>query len=148
MGQTVTTYDADQVLITFGGIVIDSGYADGTFVKEEKDATAFTYKVGTDGSVTRSKTKNKVRKVTITLMQSSYINDLLSQMLITDLAAPNGAGIAPFMLKDQNGTSQTSAPHAWIEAPPDAEWGREANEREWTFVLADASVVVGSNPSK
>lgn len=144
---TVSTYDADQILLTWGGIVIDSGYADGSFAKVEKDADAFVYKVGTDGSVTRSKTKNKVRKVTISLMQSSNKNDLLSAALITDLAASNGAGIAPFALKDLNGTTLTAAAHAWIEALPNEDYDREATAREWTFILADANTFIGSNPA-
>lgn len=144
---TVSEYDADQYACTFGGIVIDSGYADGTFIKVTKDAKAFTYKVGTDGSVTRSKTKNKVTLVSFMLMQSSKINDLLSAVVVGDIAASNGAGIAPFLIKDLNGTTATAAAHAWIEAFPDEEYDREATDREWMFVLADANRFIGSNPT-
>lgn len=146
MGIGTYEYDADQIAIDMGGIQVDSGYADGTFVKIEKDAEAFIYIVGTDGSVTRSKTKNKVAKITFRLMQSSPKNDQLSALLITDLAAPNGAGIVPFLLKDLNGTTLESAPHSWIQAFPDEEWDRGAKEREWMIIASDLNRFVGSNP--
>jgi hypothetical protein len=146
MGVGTYEYDADQIAIDLGGIKIDSGYADGSFVKIEKDAKWFEYVVGTDGSVTRSKTKNKVAKITIYLMQSSYLNDQLSALLITDFSAANGAGIVPFMLKDQNGTTLAAGAHAWIEAPPDQEYDRGAKSREWPIICSDLNIFVGSNP--
>lgn len=139
-------YDADQIAIDLGGIQVDSGFADGTFLKIEKDAEAFTYYVGTDGSVVRSKTKNKVAKITFRLNQSSPINDQLSALHIVDLAAPNGAGIVPFLVKDLNGTTLESGAHAWIQAFPDEEWDRGAKEREWTIICSDLKRFVGGNP--
>lgn len=146
MGQGVYEYDADQVAITFGGIIIDSGFADGSFIKIEPDAQDFTYIVGTDGSVTRSKTKNQVLKVTIMLMQSSYINDKLSAVRLLDKTAPNGAGIAPFSMRDLNGTTLVAGAHCWISALPVIENDRAAKSREWPLIVADGNVYVGSNP--
>lgn len=146
MGQGTYQYDADQIAIVFGGIKIDSGFAEDSMVKIEMDEKAFTYIVGVDGSVTRSKTKNKVAKITLSLMQSSYINDQLSALLILDLAAPNGAGVAPFLLKDVNGTTLCAGAHCWIEKPPDQEFKRAAGPREWPLICSDLNVFVGSNP--
>lgn len=146
MGLGVYEYDADQIAISLGAIKIDSGFADGSFCKIEPDAEYFTYIVGTDGSVTRSKTKNKVAKITIMLMQSSYLNDQLSALMILDNAAANGAGVAPFLLKDVNGTTLAAGAHAWIQAPPSLEYDRSAKTREWPIICADLNVFVGSNP--
>lgn len=146
MGQGTYEYDADQIAIDLGGIKIDSGFAEDSFIKIEMDEKAFTYVVGVDGSVTRSKTKNKVAKITIMLMQSSYINDQLSALMILDLAAPNGAGVSPFLLKDMNGTTLCAGAHAWIEKPPDIELARDAKSREWPIICSDLNVFVGSNP--
>lgn len=146
MGQGTYEYDADQIAIVFGGIKIDSGFAEDSMLKIEMDEKAFTYIVGVDGSVTRSKTKNKVAKLTVSLMQSSYLNDQLSALMILDLAAPNGAGIAPFLCKDINGTTLCAGAHCWIEKPPDQEFKRVASAREWNLICSDLNVFVGSNP--
>lgn len=146
MGTSVFEYDADQIAIIFGNIVIDSGYAEDSLCKVEKDADDFIYTVGIDGSVTRSKTKNKVLKVTFMLMQSSPLNDQLSALNILDVASPNGAGIVAFGIKDLNGTSFVKAAHAWITKPADMEWSRGAKVREWPIICADGTMFVGSNP--
>lgn len=146
MGQGTYEYDADQIAIVFGGIKIDSGFAEDSMIKIEMDEKAFTYVVGVDGSVTRSKTKNKVAKITIMLMQSSYINDQLSALLILDQAAANGAGVAPFLLKDLNGTHLAAGAHCWIEKNPDLEFKRTASSREWPLICSDLNVFIGSNP--
>ncbi len=142
----VYTYDSDQIAILFGAIKVESGFADGSFCKISHDEKRFTYVVGTDGSVTRSKTQNRVAKVSLFLMQSSPLNDQLSAMVILDELAPNGAGIAPFGLKDVNGTTLVGCLHAWIEGFPEMEYDRSAKQREWTIILADPKIFVGSNP--
>ncbi len=146
MAQGTYSYDADQIAIDFGAIKIDSGYADGSFLEIEAEGMYFTYVLGTDGSVTRSKTKNKCAKITLKLMQSSYINDALSAVMILDNNAANGAGIAPFMLKDLNGTSLCAGAHCWIEGPPSLEWDRTAKSREWPLFCSDLNIFIGSNP--
>lgn len=139
-------YDSDQIAIDLGGVKVDSGFADGTFLKVEPEAMYFTYVIGTDGAVTRSKTKNRCAKITVYLMQSSYINDQLSALMILDNAAPNGAGIFPFLLKDLNGTTLCAGAHAWIEGPPTQEFDRTAKSREWPIFCSDLLMYVGSNP--
>ena len=146
MGQGVYEYDADQLALELGGIIIDSGFADGSFVKIEPDSMDFTYLLGTDGSVTRSKTKNQVLKVTISLMQSSYINDKLSALRLLDKLAPNGAGTAPFTMRDLNGTTLVAGAHAWIAGIPVIENDRAAKSRDWPIIVADGNVYIGSNP--
>jgi hypothetical protein len=143
----VTTYDADQYVWDFGGINIDSGWGEDTYITVDNDADAFTYIVGTDGSVNRSKTLNKVKKVSFFLQKSSKFNDLLSALHIVDVAAPNGAGIVPAALKDLNGTTTLIAQHGWIAAFPKVENARAQKDNEWMFVLADADMFVGSNPN-
>ena len=148
MGQATYTYDADQIAIDLGGIKLDSGWGDDSMCDIDMDEKAFTYIVGVDGSVTRSKTRNKVARVTFYLMQSSPLNDQLSALHITDLAAANGAGIVPFLLKDLNGTTLCAGAHAWIEKIPKQEFKRGATVREWPVICSDLNVLVGSNPSK
>jgi len=138
-------YDPDQITIVAMGIPIDKGYADGEFVTLDNVEDAFTMKVGTDGEVTRSKTNNKTAIVTLKLMQSADANTALSALHNLDLAAPNGAGVGPLLIKDRSGTSLWAASKAWIQKPPAVSLDREATPREWQIACADLVRVDGGN---
>lgn len=139
------TYDADQVSITIAGLLIDSGYADGEFLRIEQESDDFTDVVGTDGEVTRSKTRDKRATVTILLMQSSSGNALLSTLNNLDVNAPNGAGVGAFLVRDRQGTSVYRADECWVQKPPDVSFDREATSREWTLRVANLQRVDGGN---
>lgn len=130
------TYDADQVSLLVGGILIDSGFADGEFVRIEQEGDDFTDIVGSDGEVTRSKTLDRRATVTIILMQSSDSNQALSAQSNLDRETPNGAGVVPFLLRDRQGLSIYTAEHCWIMKPPDVGFDRVAGTREWTLRVA------------
>jgi hypothetical protein len=137
-------YDPKQCAVTFANVQL-TGWADGDFITIANASDAFTAQVGTDGEVTRSRTNNNMATITIRTMQSSPVNDLLSALHRMDLLLPNGAGVAPFQLQDLNGTSDYFAEHAWIVKAPDAKFGREAAEREWTLTAAEIDRRDGSN---
>jgi hypothetical protein len=124
-------YDASQVTLVAVGVTLDSGYADGPFVKLEMADDAFKTKVGTDGSVTRYATHNLLAKMTVMLMQTSDGNALLSTVHELDKKVPGGKGIAPFMIRDRAGTSLHSGRFSWVSKPPDVTYDREVTDREW-----------------
>ncbi len=140
---TTKVYDADQVKVAAFGIPIDSGFADGEFVRIERDAEDFSLVYGTDGESTRSKTNKRGAKITIRLMQTSDSNILLNQISLLDRAGSNGAGIGAISIEDMNGTSLHTAAKCWIEKRPDAAYGREAVEREWVLRTGELIDVVG-----
>ncbi len=129
-------YDADQVTLNVVGIPITSGYADGEFLRVEKETDDFTDVVGTDGSVTRSKTKDERATITVVLMQTADSNAVLAALSLVDRAAPNGAGVGALFIRDRQGTSLYEADELWISKSPDATFDREATSREWTFRVA------------
>lgn len=143
-GQTYV-YDPDQITISFAGVLVQDGWGDDSFCKIEKVNDAFTVVEGTDGSVTRSKNPSKLHKITITLQQSSATNSLFSAVHALDQAAPNGAGIAPILVKDRAGTSLHSGSKAWITKIPDAEYARTSKSREWVLMCSDMDNFVGGN---
>jgi structural protein KPP10_ORF10 len=124
-------YDADQVAIIAFNIPIQSGYADGEFVRIQQDEKSFKAKKGTDGEVTRSKMDGFLTTVTITLMQTSSSNALLSGILNLDEQGQNGAGVGPLLIADLQGTSIFEASSAWITGPPEVVYDREAEGRAW-----------------
>lgn len=138
-------YDADQVTCIGVGVPIDSGYADGEFIKIEMADDAFKTKVGTDGEITRSKSNNFLAKVTIRLMQTSDANALLSAVHELDKKAPNGKGVGPFLVKDRQGTSLHAGQFSWVTKAPDVSYDREATEREWELAVILEERLDGGN---
>ncbi len=78
-------------------------------------------------------------------MQTSDSNDILSAIEIADDKAPNGAGVAPLLVLDQNGRSKHGAAKAWITGQPDAEYADEAKPREWKLECSEIVDFTGGN---
>lgn len=145
MADALKIYDADQISIVMIGIPVTGGFDDGEFLTIEADSEDFTVKVGTDGQVTRSKTNNRVAKITIKLMQSSDANAAFSALNNLDRSNSNGAGVGPMLIRDRGGSTLYTASKCWIMQPPDVSFDREATAREWVFQCADFVRFDGSN---
>lgn len=143
----VTTYSADEVVLSLAGLAINSGYADGEFVSVEPEADDFTDKVGADGEVVRMKNLDRRATVKIKLLQTSEGNDLLSQLRATGLVGVNGADIGSFLLTDLSGAMKVRADKGWIMKPPNVSRGREVAEYEWTIRLAHTEMDILGNPA-
>lgn len=142
---TLRVYDSDQVSISIAGLPVESGYADGEFLRIEQEADDFTDVVGTDGVVSRSKTFDRRATITILLMQTSDGNALLSGLSNLDREAPNGAGVGALLIRDRQGTSLYQADSAWIMKPPNVSFDREATSREWTLRCDNLRRLDGGN---
>ena len=142
MSSTIKTYDGKKVKIIVGGFPI-SGVADNTFVKIERDEDTFMKKIGAYGEASRSKNNNRSGTATITLLQTSPSNDILSALALTDELT--NTGIVPFLVQDLSGTSTFVSATAWIKRPASSEFGKEISNREWNFELIDMDVFVGGN---
>lgn len=138
----VKTYNPADVVIVVAGIPI-SGFADGTFLSIGRNNPSFTDGTGADGEGFRSKSNDKSGTATLTLLQTSASNALLSALAALDEAS--GDGIGPLLVKDNSGTSLYSAQTAWIEKPADSEFAREKSDREWVIKTDLLNVFVGGN---
>ncbi len=138
----VKTYDPASLSIIFAGIPFE-GFADGTIVTVARENPSFTMVTGSDGEGARAKSNDKSGTITVTLLQTSATNALLSELARLDEL--NGTGIAPIMVKDVSGTSVFQAETAWIEKPADAEFAREITNREWVFKTDNLDMLVGGN---
>lgn len=146
MAFDVTTYDAGQLAIVFAGVPA-SGFADGEFITCARNEPAFELEIGADGEGVRSKTNNRSGQMTLTLIQGSAVNDLLSQIANVDENSPNGDGIGPFLVKDNSGRTIITASAAWIRERPEVSFARESSAREWVLETANLEFVnIGGNP--
>lgn len=130
---TVKVNDPNNVQIIVGGIPI-TGFGTGDFLQIDQPDDTFTDTQGADGEVIRSRnTPNPMVTITITLMESSAGNTVLSALHELDRIAGNGAGVVPFLYKDGTGTSLFAAEKSWVSKPPTIVKGKEGKERTWTL---------------
>lgn len=138
---TLNTYDPAHVTGVFAGQLF-VGLADGTFFNVARDEDAFSKNVGSDGRVIRTRNRNRAGSVTVTLQQSSPMNDVLSAIALAD--EQGGAGVFPFFLKDGGGTTLVTAPNAWIRKLPDGTFSKIAEDnREWILDCDEVVMHVG-----
>lgn len=137
MPQDVQTYDASENSLSISAISIDSGFADGEFVSIEPQTEDFTDKIGTDGSVARSKSNDQRATIKVKLLQTSDGNTRLTALRTLALNGPNGADVGAFALRDRTtGVLLAYAAQAWVMKPPTLSRGREVVEYEWTLRAA------------
>lgn len=136
-------YDPKQVVISIAGLLVASGFAEDSMVKVAFTTPRFETKVGVDGEVTRSRMYDRRATVTVSLMQSSQGNDVLSTLLNRDTRGANGAGVGAFLLKDLNGTTLLSGAAAWVKGMPETEFGKSVGTRAWEIEVAELEGVVG-----
>lgn len=123
------TYDPKKVLTTFGPVLF-SGFADGTFINAVRNNPGVNLGVGSTGDAARAISNDKSGIVTITLLQSSAVNGLMSAIEKAD--QENGDGVLPLFIKDLKGLDLVKAGTAWIQKLADYNRGR---------VIADGNVV-------
>lgn len=127
------------------GPILPQGLGPQEFCTIEEASDAYTDEVGVDGEVTRSETLDYRATITLTLMQTSATNDLLSAVHNADKRARGGVGIMPFFFRDRNGRAVFKAEKCWIQKGPNRTYGRAAGTRVWTFRCADLDAFDGGN---
>lgn len=124
-------FNADEVSIVIAGALIESGFADGEFLRVEQEGDDFLDTVGTDGEVTVSKSNDRRATITVLLSQTSDGNDVLSALSNLARNTPGLAGAGPLYVRDRQGRTVYEAAACWIAKPPDATFDRTATSREW-----------------
>lgn len=140
----VRSYDPSFVSMFYGEIEM-KGFAQDAAIAVTHDEDDWSLVVGVDGEGTRSKTSNRSATITVSLMQSSPVNLLLTAAAELDNTTPGGTGGKALLIKDQSGDSLFSCETAWIQKRPDAEYSREATTREWVFRTDNVLAVHGGN---
>lgn len=133
----LTQYDPANIVLAFAGIC--TGYAKGTFVKAGRNEETWKLVVGADGTVCRVRNRNVSGRLTLTLMQTSPTNAILSALAVLDEAT--GGGVGPLLLKDLGGIELVTSPEAWIIKPPDKDYSDELANREWIIEMGECTIV-------
>ncbi len=123
-------WDPDQVDVSMGAIPL-SGFAEGSMIEYEPDGDQFNEVDGVDGTLTRSKKVVRKGTITVHLMSTSNSNDVLTGFHAVDLAAPGGAGVVPFVIRDRNGATLMTFPKSWVMAFPKVTMADKAQDQAW-----------------
>lgn len=142
---SIESYDPRQVIILIGGIPM-SGLADGTFVSIERQEDAYTAVSGADGQVARVKSNNAIGTLTLTLMQTSNSNQVLSAFALADQR--NNSGTFPVLIKDNEGTTLIFSAEGWIQRMPTVEYSKDMSNREWIITLSELTYNIGGNTTQ
>lgn len=142
------SYDPGQVILTLGVSPTPiSGYAQGSFIEVDRDANAFTKYTGSDGEVTRVRSRNRSGSIKVILQQGSQSNDYLTSL--AELDELSGEGMVPCTLTDMSGgpvKTLAASPYAWIRKKAKSDFpGENSAVREWVIDLGPMAYVVGGN---
>lgn len=142
MAHFTATYDPGEVSFVWGTIMI-TGFASDTMITVERMTDTWSDQAGSDGFVTRARSRDKRGTVTVNLDMSSFDNDKLMAVLVQDEL--DGTGAFPLLMRDGSGTTVASAPFAWIVKPAVIEYGSGIAARQWQFRCDSLTVAVGGN---
>ena len=131
------TFDPAQVSVIIGGVEM-SGFSDGTFVEVSVNGKDWEILSGADGDIVRAKKQNRISTLSLTLLQSSHCNDILSAWRVIDKSTLSGAVAA--QIKDKTGSTIISADYSFIMQPPAVTFSDGIEKRTWTITLIDASL--------
>lgn len=152
MARTVN-FDSNAVSVVFAGISLDDGRAD-PFFEIAPNGEAYTAEgPGADGMIIRYSTNNDLHDVTLTLKGSSNAHAKLTAIHAADKIASRqsggggGAGVAPLLVKDNQGSTLISTDTCWITQAPNKSFGANPPDVTWNLqaVIPPAGMLVGGN---
>lgn len=126
-------YNSNIVDVIFAAFPLKDGRAD-PFFRIAPQAPRFQIEgPGADGLVTRCATNNHVYTITLSFKGSSSEIAKLSALYVADGSAEGGAGVAPLMCKDRNGSTLIATDRAWIATFDEVGFG--INRQDVSFEL-------------
>jgi hypothetical protein len=136
----VNTFSPTDVKFIFGGYTV-VGW-DGITIS--RSSQGFTPVRGIRGKHSRTRTRDTSATITITLIQSSPSNDVLSQVHAMDLV--EGTGRLAISLVDKSGRSKFSSNEAYILGYPESKYSGSIEYRVWTiYCQTTDTYIVGGN---
>lgn len=128
------SYDPAKVSVIVGGSRME-GFADGSFVEISRDTDEFTDAAGADGEVARSKQNDTRGTITLTLLQTSLSNTVLSGL------AKSGA-VVPVLVSELGSGSTYDSDNAWVMKMADSAFSKNIETRQWRIRCAKLNFAV------
>jgi len=140
----MATFDPKKYSFSFGGIPVN-GYADGTGIEFVRNEDMWALVVGMDDFSTFVKKNNTSGLFTITLQQSSPVNNQFSSLAALD--ETGNLGLQSALLKDNNvgGTTLVSSATGRFVKFPDITISSDLSNTVWTILCTNTKVAIGGN---
>lgn len=141
----IYTYSPNEIKIEVAGYQL-AGF---TKVSISKTSDSFTIIKGIRGKNTRVANSDSSCTISISVLQTSFVNDVFSEIVRLD--KKYGTGRLELYLRDNEGSTLIQSDLAYINDYPKADLTEELSERVWTITcLACSEFVIGGNggPSK
>lgn len=139
MPQNVDTIDPKEVTVMIADNIIE-GFADAKILVE-RESDAVIDEAGPDGDVARLITNDFRGTFTITLLQTSRSNLILSRLAKAD--ALSGNGIFPVVIKDNRGNDLHIGATSWIRKMPASAYSKSVETRVWAIRTSNLNQTVG-----
>ena len=136
---TVMTYSPSDVIITFGGYVLENWDS----VSVKRSSPSFKIVKGIRGKNTRVRTQNTSAELTLTLPITSVANAVLGEIVYKDELY--GTGRLSITIKDVQGFEVFYSSEAYVEKPADKEYGPEMSSRAWTIHCLSSGDTMSDN---
>ena len=131
---TLKKYDPKQVLMTWDGLDLNVGIAPDTFVTLARTERNALLNTGADGRSTMVIVNNRTGTVQITYRQGSTTNSTLSSKNLQDESELGIKNIGMLQVKNFNGDAIFNDPEAFLDGPPDIEYGVGEANITWTWL--------------
>lgn len=150
MAQNLATYAPDEVVVIIsqpssGVSTRVTGFMEDSFVNIARDMDSWSHTTGADNLATRVYSANDSGKITLSVMQSSNSNDVLTQIWSRDRSLKNSQGLFTILVADKTGRSVYSSTEAYIGKIPDSVFGNGVNGREWVVHCTNLSHSIAGN---
>jgi len=132
------TYNPKDVKVTINGVPV-TGFTDATdAIQVAREADSVDKKIGITGEGAFVEMNDKSAIVTIKLLATSLMNDVLS-------ALENGNVEFAASIEDVRGTTIGLGASCRVQKPADIAFGNEIGDREWSLVSLEWIGNVGGN---
>lgn len=125
-------YSIDKVTVTWLGIDITEGLAEGTSIQEAKANARWTMVMGAKGRGTRSKNPNRNGSLTFTIDQASKTHNILTTIAKADDLSEDKVG--DLVIRDRSSGREIVYQNAFLEDVPDEAFGQTASTFAWVFL--------------
>ena len=139
MTAQVDTIDPKEVTVMVAGNVLEGFSEDKILVARESNQVED--ELGSDGDVARRITNDKRGNFTITLLQTSRSNLILTGLARADELSGNG--IFPVVIKDNRGNDLHIGASCWVQKMSDSAYGNRINTRVWIIRTNNLNMIVG-----
>ena len=144
----LATYSPEDVVVILHNTKFShqiSGYTEGSFLEVERIIPHAALTNGADGTNARVVRAVKNCDISLTLMQTSESNDILSQLLVLDEGSRDGSDVFAITIKDNTGRTVMSSAAAFIGTVPNVSFSQEVSDRPWIIHAIHMVEHIGGN---